>query len=154
MRPTARVVAPVAVGLLALLGVTGCSQPGEDYCAAIDDHQDELIEIAADQGPDAVFAALPVYRDLQEEAPPDLRDEWELVVSRLDTLDAAFDDAGVDPASYDPKSPDGVSKDQQREIQSAARDLGATDTREAMAGIEQQARDVCKTELGGEPPEE
>lgn len=130
----------------------GCSSPQEDYCAAIEDHQDQLVEIAGDAGPGAVFEALPAYRDLREEAPPDLRDEWTLVVDRLATLDEAFEVADLDPADYDPKDPPAdLSGSDREEIEAAARALGAAETREAMAGIEQQARDVCQTELGGEP---
>lgn len=138
----------LAAGLL----VGACSSPQDDYCAAIEDHQEELIEIAADPGPGAVFAVLPLYRDLHEESPPDLRDEWSLVVDRLAALDEAFEGADLDPASYDPEDPpDGLTDEQREAIEVAARNLGDAETREAMAGIEQQARDVCKTELGGEP---
>ena len=52
----------------------------------------------------AVLDALDAYRDLQAQAPRDLRDEWSQVIGRLEALESALDEAGVDPAAYDPES--------------------------------------------------
>jgi hypothetical protein len=143
-------VVPVAALVPALvLGLTaGCSSEQETYCQAVEDHRAELSDIAASEQPGAVLGALDAYRDLREEAPGDLRDEWTQVVTRLEALQQALDDAGVDPASYDPATtPDGLPEEDRRAIEAAARDLGQAETVEAMGGIEQQALDVCKAPL-------
>jgi hypothetical protein len=141
-----RVVTAALLPLALLLG--GCGEQGDDYCAAVREHQERLSEIAASDDQGALFEALDVYRQLQEEAPADLGDEWSQVVGRLAALERAVRDAGVDPASYDPKDPpQGLSREDRTAIRGAARDLGDPETAEAMEGLEQQALDVCKTPL-------
>jgi hypothetical protein len=128
--------------------VAGCASEQEQYCEAVEDHQRELTDITAEGGPTALLDALDVYRDLREEAPRDLEDEWQQVVESLESLEVALDDAGVDAASYDPENPpEGVTEEQQQAIAAAADQVGSLETQEALQGVEQQARDVCKTPL-------
>lgn len=142
---------PLALALAAAF-LAGCGSEQEAYCDAVDDRQDQLTKIASDSDRGAVFAALPLYRELAAEAPSDLSDEWDVVVDRLTTLERAFAEAGVDPATYDPeKPPAGLGTSERTRISRAATDLAAAETQEAMGGIEQHARDVCGTELGGAP---
>jgi hypothetical protein len=138
----------LALGLVALV-LTGCGgDETNDYCESIKDHQRELSDIAASTEPGAIFDGLDAYRDLQTLAPRDLRDEWSQVIGRLEALEGALDEAGVDPAAYDPKTPPAsLSPAQRTAIQGAGRDLGDEATVAAMAGIEQQALDVCKMPL-------
>jgi hypothetical protein len=142
-----RTLAPAAA--LAVAVLTGCGGDGtSDYCESVTEHQRELSDIAASSEPGAIFGALDAYRDLQALAPRDLRDEWSQVIGRLEALESALDEAGVAPAAYDPKSTlTSLPPGQRTAIQGAARDLGDEATVEAMAGIEQQALDVCKMPL-------
>ncbi|MQW76264.1 hypothetical protein GHK92_10285 [Nocardioides sp. dk4132] len=120
----------------------------ESYCAEVSARQDELAGHLDEGGPDALLRALPVLEDLGEEAPGDLADEWHQVLGRLRALDSALREAGVDPASYDREEPPGdLSGAQRSAIDGAAGELVSERTAEAMAGLEQQARDVCKTPL-------
>ncbi len=129
-----------------LLG--GCATDQEKYCDAVQEHQTELSEIAAQGGQAALLDALDIYRDLQEQAPRDITDEWDQVVSSIADLQEALDAAGVDPASYNPKRPpEGVTQEEQQAIAEAATEVGSLETQRALAGVEQQARDVCKTPL-------
>lgn len=134
---------------LLLVVVAACGgEPGEEYCAAVAEHQQALTELAASAEAGAVFEALPHYRALQAVAPGDLTDEWTQVIGRLESLQQALQEAGVDPASYHPKrTPAGLTAAHRAAIEKAARDLGAPATIQAMSGIEQQALDVCKTPL-------
>ena len=69
-------------------------------------------------------------------------------MSRLEALQDALDAADVDPSTYDPETtPDTLPAAERRAIEAAARNLGDQETVTAMAGIEQQALDVCKTPL-------
>ncbi len=141
----------LASGLLVAL-LTGCGGEGVgvdgDYCEAVREHQTELSDIAASTDPGAVFEALDAYRELADKAPPDLGDEWSQVILRVEALQATLDEADVDPSTYDPKTTlKSLPADQRSAISGAARDLGDEATIAAMAGIEQQALDVCKTPL-------
>ena len=141
---------PPLVAALVVLGgvVAGCSSEQETYCAAVQEHQGELSDVAASDEPGAVLGALDAYRDLRSKAPDDIRDEWTQVVTRLEALGDALDAAGVDPAAYDPEvTPGDLPDGDRRAIEAAARDLGQRETVEAMGGVEQQALDVCGTPL-------
>ncbi|MEV7431268.1 MULTISPECIES: hypothetical protein [unclassified Nocardioides] len=150
-RRTTVSLVPLVAALLGslLLPLTACSQdPFEAYCDEVLAQREDLSEAVADGGPGALVAALPHLEALEEEAPRDIRDEWDLVVGRVGELRDALEDAGVDPASYDreDRSTD-VSAAQRARIDAAARELAARPTVEALAGVQQQARDVCGTPL-------
>lgn len=136
--------------LLLLVPLAACADEKEQYCDAVEEHQERLTEIAAEGGPTALLDALEIYRDLREQAPSDIRDEWQQVVGSLENLQGALADAGVDdPAEFDADDPpEGVTEEQLEAIARAADAVGSTETRDALAGLEQQARDVCKTPLG------
>jgi hypothetical protein len=136
------------VSLLVLALGTGCADQGEQYCEAVEEHQAELSEVLGAGDRNALLEALGPFRELAEEAPPDIRDEWTLVVDRIEALLYALDAAGVDPTSYDAEAPPAdLPKADRRAITSAARDLGAAETQRALADLEQQALDVCGTPL-------
>ncbi|HXH79393.1 hypothetical protein [Nocardioides sp.] len=145
--------ASVALAVVATVALTGCvgeerTGPDSDYCQAVQEHQTALSDIAASTEPGAVFEALDHYRDLADQAPTDLRDEWSQVISRIEALEAALDEADVDPSAYDPKTTlESLPAEERNAITGAARDLGDEATVQAMSGIEQQALDVCKTPL-------
>lgn len=128
--------------------LAGCGSDQDDYCAAVEEHQEELSEIVGSGDPDALIQALDVFRDLQALAPDDISDEWQQVVGRIEALESALDDAGVDPATYDPESPpDDLGDEQAAAIEAAATELGSGTTLRALQDLDQQARDVCKTPL-------
>jgi hypothetical protein len=138
--------------LLALLLVlplaAACASDQERYCEAVEEHQAELTEIVGQGGGAALLDALDIYRDLQDDAPRDIEDEWRQVVGALEGLDEALADAGADPATYDPEDPPAEVSPQEREaIARAADEVGSVETQEALRGLEQQARDVCQTPL-------
>ena len=134
--------------VLVTLALAGCSgDPQEEYCEAVTEHQEELTEIAASEDPGAIFDALDAYDDLREQAPRDIRDDWDAVVDPLRALDDVLADHDVDASSYSSDEPpadlDAAGK---REIEAAARAVGSERTVTAMAAVEQHALDVC-----GEP---
>ncbi len=142
-----RLAVALAAGV-ALPLLASCATEQEQYCEAVEEHQKELTEIAAQTDGTALLDALDIYRDLRDEAPSDITDEWQQVIRSVEALDQALADAGVDPASYDPEQPpDGVTAEQRRAIADAASDVGSLETQQALQGVEQQARDVCKTPL-------
>ncbi|MDI6911998.1 hypothetical protein [Nocardioides sp.] len=132
--------------LLPLLAACGSDQ--DDYCAAVQEHQQELSDIVGSGAPDALLKALDAFRDLQDQAPDDITDEWQQVVGRIEALAEALDAAGVDPATYDrDHPPEGVTAEQKARIDAAAAQLGSGTTLRALQDLDQQARDVCRTPL-------
>ncbi|HEY0888903.1 MAG TPA: hypothetical protein VGE38_04760 [Nocardioides sp.] len=137
------------VVLLLAVVTAGCStDPREAYCDAVSEHQESLGEILGQGGPAALLRALPIFRDLQEQAPDDIADDWQVLVDALGDLEQAVEEAGADPATYDREAPPaGVTAQEQSRIDAAAAEVGGEGTRAALAAVEQQARDVCHTPL-------
>lgn len=135
----------VTVALLPL--VAGCG-PRQSYCDAVHDHQSDLGSIARGGDRAALIQALPIFEDLQDRAPDDVADDWQLLVTRIRALDTALADAHVDPTTYDPKHPPAdLSAEDRGLIHRAAAQLAATDTQEAVARLQQEVLDVCHTPL-------
>lgn len=149
MRTGAALALVLTVGLG---GLGGCSQDPEgvraDYCDSVADHQVELTEILADDEPDALLRAVPVFRELDAEAPRDIVDEWDALLDALEGLDEALEAAGVDPGDYRADQPPaGVSQEQQQAIARAADQLFRPEVAAAYEGVKQHAKDVCGTPL-------
>ena len=112
------------------------------------EQQRALSDRLADRSPTALLEAQPIFRDLAAEAPSDIADDWDVLLDAIDGLDEALADAGVDPASYDPaKPPSDLTDEQRAAIERAAAELLNPRTQEAVAAVDQQARDVCRTPL-------
>ena len=133
-----------ALVLVPLLG--GCGT--QSYCDAVRSHQAELGRITQGGGRDALLRALPVFQDLQGKAPSDVADDWQLLVTRITALGNALAHAHVDAASYDPAHPPtGVTAEQRALIRRAAAGVGAADSQQALADLQQESLDVCHTPL-------
>ena len=137
------------VPLLACLLVAGCSDdPQADYCDAVEEHQESLTEIAANDDAGALFGALDTYDDLREKAPRDIADDWDAVIVPLRALEHVLSDHGVDPSTYAADDPPADLDEAARaDIEAAARKVGSEQTVTAMAAVEQHALDVCGTPL-------
>ncbi len=160
-RPCRSVRAPVALTLAVALLVGGCSGQvgdGEDnpdvpdrfeaYCDEVVAQQRPIAEAVATSADAGLILALPSFEKLQKLAPSDLADEWSVVVRRITVLRDALKDAGVDPLDYDPqKTPPTLVDDDAVAIRAAATGLLSPQTGAALQGVQQQARDVCKTSL-------
>jgi hypothetical protein len=143
----ARVAVVAVVSVVVLLPLSGCGH-SESYCDTVRAHQSELGSIAAGQSRAALLQALPVFSDLQSKAPGDVRDDWQLLVARIEALNTALRRAGVDPASYDAKHPPpGLTTALQVLIRRAAAALAAEDARQALDDVQQEVLDVCHTPL-------
>ncbi|MFC5730075.1 MULTISPECIES: hypothetical protein [Nocardioides] len=144
----ALVVVAVLVGGFFVLRETGEDDPFADYCAEVEQRRDEIGAAVAAGPTTGLIRALPSFEALEDKAPEDIRDEWAIVTSRIEEIVAAFGAAEADPASYDRENPPAdVSQADRDRIEAAAVRLGSRETRKALAGVDQHARDVCKTPL-------
>ncbi len=143
---TARATWGAALLVVTVL-LTGC-RGGDDYCRAVEEHQAELTDVTASASPAALLDALPIFRDLEEKAPGDIRDEWQAFLDPLERLDRALRSAGVDPSTYDPERlPGSIAESKRRRIEDAAVALVDPAVVRAFDGVQQQAKDVCHTPL-------
>lgn len=156
-----RPVAGLAAAAAVLTVAAGCGgDPYESYCGTVESQRQELSTTLAEGGTTALFDALETMRVLREEAPEDIRGDWNTLIGAIEGLEDALEEAGVDPAEYERSAPseggsDGadsatggaVTPAERAEIDAAARRLGNATTARASERIQQQARDVCGTPL-------
>lgn len=141
------VVVALAAGAFFLVRDTDEDDRFADYCAEVEERREEIGEAVALPRV-GLIRALPSFRALADKAPDDIRDEWAIVITRVEELEAAFEAADTDPATYDRKRPPAdVSPAERDAIEAAAVRLGSRESRDALAAVDQQARDVCKTPL-------
>ena len=133
--------------LLLAASLSACGSD-DDYCDAVKDHQAELTDVTASGTPGALLQALPVFRDLEERSPDDIRDDWQAFLDPLEELDDALRDAGIDPATYDAKAlPDRLGAEERTRIEDAAAGILAPAVVGAFDRVQQQAKDVCHTPM-------
>lgn len=143
---------PALAGLLLAGSLTGCADQTESYCAELKDQQETLSDLAVRSsrpGEDVLGQTLDVWKDLRDQAPDDIEDEWSTLVFALEGIVDAFEAAGTTPQEYDPASPpEGVTDAESERLKDAAAELASPRVRAAAEGVEQHARDVCKVDLG------
>ena len=145
-----RLIAGAALVAVAPLTLAGCGEddPFAAYCEEVEAQQATLSEDLAGDEATGLIDALPEFERLADKAPSDLRDEWQTVISRIESLRDALGSAGVDAATYDrSEPPPGITAEEKDAIDAAAQALATPEMARALAGVEQQARDVCKTPL-------
>lgn len=141
-----RLVGPVvALVMAATLG--GCGR--EDYCDAITRDQAKLSAMINSQSLDALITDLPLLKSLATKAPDDLTDEWQTFLNAIEGLRDALHVAGLQPSDFrDGRMPASVTGEGRRNVIAAANTLSSDEVVSAAGGIETQARDVCKVNLG------
>jgi hypothetical protein len=158
LRQDDQVIAPrrtaLAVAVLLALLPTACGSSDEDgidsayadYCATMKKYQD----VFADDGTGlSLVTNIAKLKKISADSPDDLTDEWQTFLSAIENLDQAITSVGLKPTDFvDGKPPAGISTSNKVTIQSAADRLGQEDVIDAATGIEQQAKDVCKLQLG------
>jgi hypothetical protein len=135
--------------LLAISVAGGCGQDEQEaYCEQVKAKQEELGKVTGDGGPDALIRALPILKELGGEAPSDIKDEWKILLTRVEAFEKTVDETGVDPATYDSKKPPkDLTAAEKARLENAASDLLASDTQEASRAVTQHSLDVCKTPI-------
>jgi hypothetical protein len=140
----------LALAVTLLLPVAGCGGNDYDaYCGDLKRHQNAMSEMIDSSSPTSLLSHLPMLHELAKKAPQDLTDEWQTFLGALDRLDKALKDADVKPSDFsDGKPPAGLSDSDRQAIVDAADQISSDEVTQAAAGIEQEARDVCKVNLG------
>lgn len=149
-----RTLAGLGAAALLLSGPTACGSDESDYCAAYVESRQELADLAtrqseaAEQGGDGVDVLTPTlqsFERLREQAPDELRDEWDTLVFAYQDLADAVERTGLDPADFRVgQEPDGLSRRERRDLTAVAAELGAPRVVEAANGIEEHAAQVCE----------
>lgn len=143
-----RIAAALAFVLLGT-GLGACGDPIDHYCEVIKEHRTELNEMVEAGTEFGLITHLPMLQELNDAAPDDLSDEWQVFLSAVKHLTEVIDETGHQPSDFaDQKMPADLSAEQKAAITAAANRLSSEETVAATAAIDQQARDVCKVNLG------
>lgn len=146
VRTAAGLVAPLLLVPVAACGSDADDASGGAYCATVKEHQAVFTDDGTGLG---LVTNLPKIQEMAAEAPDDLQDEWQVFIGALQGLRDAIASVGLKPTDFvDANPPAGVTASEQTTISTAADRLAQADVTEAAAGIEQQAKDVCKLQLG------
>ncbi|RYE80850.1 MAG: hypothetical protein EOO74_01460, partial [Myxococcales bacterium] len=140
------------VGALACLllgsGLSACGDPIDNYCEVIKEHRKELNEMVDAGTQFGLITHLPMLQELNDAAPEDLTDEWQVFLSAVKHLTEVVDDTGHPPEDFaDQQMPADLTSEEKTAITAAANRLSSQETVAASAAIDQQARDVCKVNL-------
>ena len=140
----------VALVVALLMPLAGCGQdPIDSYCSDLSAQRQQIADMLSSTSPDALFEHLPLMKQLADESPPDLQNQWQTFLGAIEDLQKALHDAGVKPDQFvGGKPPEGLSASDRAAIVDAADELSSDDVQAAASGIEQEARDVCKINLG------
>ena len=149
MSPRVRAAgAGLLAGVLAL-GVTSCGDQEKSYCAALSADQELFAAMADDTSGLALLKHRTALHQLADKAPSDLGDEWQTFLGAVDAFAKTLGDAKVKPGDFvDGQAPAGLDPAVRARIAGAANELSSDDVVQAADGIEQQAKDVCKLQLG------
>lgn len=136
--------------LALLVPLAGCGGNDFDaYCGDLRRHQKEFSEMIDSTSQTALLSHLPMLRDLADKSPKDLADEWQVFVDALDELEKTIKAAGVKASDFvDDKPPASLSDSDRQKIADAADQVSSDQVVQAVNGIEQEGRDVCKVNLG------
>lgn len=143
-----RTAATLLVAVLVAL-TAGCGDPEKAYCGALSADQKMFAEMQDDTSGLGLLRHRTELHALASKAPDDLADEWQTFLGAIDAFAGTLHDLGVKPEDFvDGQAPAGLSQDTRTRIAQAANELSSGDVVTAANGIEQQAKDVCKLQLG------
>lgn len=148
--------AALTVVLPLTLLVAGCSSQQEEYCSALEDQTQTLAELGEGgfEESGTVARTTDVFQRLADEAPDDLRDEWDTLSGAWQGLERALAAADADESMFEAgERPEGMSAEDYDRISQAAVQLRSTRVVEAASGVEQHAQDVCGVDLTRSGPE-
>jgi hypothetical protein len=146
---TVRRTTSAALTLALLVLAAGCGDPEKAYCGALKSDQKMFAEMQDDTSGLALLKHRTALHQLADQAPDDLTDEWQTFLGAIDAFAGTLHDAGVAPGDFvDGQPPAGLSAEARTRIADAANELASEDVVTAANGIEQQAKDVCKLQLG------
>lgn len=151
-RRTPALVGAAVLAASLVLGPAGCSESDDErrdaYCDAVREDAKEVGRTVSEGGAGAFLEVLPTLEDLAEQAPSDLKDEWQTLVNALDGLKSALEETGVSPDDITGGNlPKDLSREDRRTVRGAASVLSSEEVVTATQGIEQHALDICKQPL-------
>jgi hypothetical protein len=145
-----RLTSMLAVTAFAASLLSGCGGGTDSYCDALESTQKDFEDFEA-----ADFSNFEDFTDrvdeLADEAPDEVKDDWETLGDALKAFVEALDKAGLEPADLEGLSsgelPEGVDMEALTEAMTEVQALGGDDVQKATENIEKHAKDECNIDL-------
>ena len=160
MRRTALITAGLLLGAGLLGGCGGGDDGGSkasggDYCDTLKEAQKNIKSFTAeDATPDfSKFQDfLDTAKELADEAPSKIKDDWDTMLGAMNDLTSALKDAGLTiedfgKATSSGQLPDGVDQTKLAELSTKLQSLDSTEIQKAGDAINKQAKDDCGVDL-------
>lgn len=149
MRITKKAVGLAALALSASL-VTGCGNSVDAYCNDLEATSDELGSLTGSE-PEDMEKAFDAIEDLADNAPDEVKDEWETLHQQMEEIEDALDEAGLEFADLGNLStgqlPDGVTEEDLTQLGERLQNLNGDEVQEATDTISKHAKDECDIDL-------
>jgi hypothetical protein len=130
--------------------LSGCGGGTDAYCDTLESTQNDFEDFES-----ADFSNFDEFTDrveeLADEAPDEVKDDWQILADAFKAFVDALDEAGLEPADLEGLAtgeiPEGVDMEALTEAMTEAQALGSEDVQEATDNIEKHAKDECNIEL-------
>jgi 5'-deoxynucleotidase YfbR-like HD superfamily hydrolase len=152
-----RILSAVAAAALGLCLLTACGDDSGDEAGGSGDYCKDLKsakkEVDALQNGD--FSSLEkttdAMHDLADEAPDEIKDDWETLIAGVDKLVAALKKAGLDDADMaglqNGQMPEGADLDTLQDLMNEVKELATPEFQKAGDTINKHAKDECDVDL-------
>jgi hypothetical protein len=144
----------VAVATLMAGFLTACGGGGDTgaYCDSVEDAKADFEKLESGESLDGLEQALNTMHDLADEAPDDVKEDWQVLDGAINDLETALDDAGLKFSDLEAMTSGEIPEDlDPTKIAALGEQLqGLTDEKfqEASENIEKHAKDECDIDLG------
>ena len=151
-----RILSAVAAAALGLVLLTGCGDDdgagaSGDFCADLEAIQKEFQSVSGGDASD-LEKLLDRIETLKDEAPDEVKEDWEVLYEAFEKIVQAFQDAGLTTedieAIQNGQIPDGVDQQALTEAYAAIQELASdAELTEAMERIRTHAKEDCGVDL-------
>ncbi|MCW2840913.1 MAG: hypothetical protein JWR55_2396 [Aeromicrobium sp.] len=122
-----------------------------DYCKDLKSAQATFAKVSGNDF-DALDSAIATFHKLADEAPDDVKTEWETLDGAFLKIEKAFDEAGIKmsdlPEIQAGNIPEGVDVSKLTSLASTFSEISSDKVTKAQATIEKHAKDSCDVDLG------
>ncbi|WP_019146514.1 hypothetical protein [Aeromicrobium massiliense] len=135
-----------AAVVLASVVLTACG--GNDtgaYCDRLEKAEDDFSSVGQDGN---MSDAFDTFRELRDEAPDAVKDDWETLTGAIEEMEKAYEDAGIDLDKVDELDASKLSQEQVAKLSEATKKLGNKDYTDASNNISEHAKSECDIDLG------
>ncbi len=144
----------VAVATLFSTTLTGCGGGGGgdagDYCDTLKDSESNFEDLASAGNFDGFDEALDKMHELADDAPDEIKGDWEVFDKAFTDLEQALEDADMTMSDLEGMSdPSAVDPEKLAGLMEAAAPLSSEEFATAAENIEKHAKDECGIDFTG-----